>query len=155
MTMTMGIALAAAAVVLVVLVIILVLFKREANKRTKSINAIESRLKEMALELADGNRMKSYAMDSSSTDKMEELIRAIERLAVNTEEKEYTIQNYTEFDDPNDEISFDFLETEYYYDSEEDEMEDFLEEDIIVSEYNTGRSGKKYTAEELESLIKE
>lgn len=156
MTTTVVIALAAAAALLVTLLIVLAVCKRESKKRTESINAIENRLKEVTKVLADSNRIKNDTVERSFGSGMEELIQAIEKLAAKNVSEEKAVRYDTEYEQPEDEISLDFLEAGDLYDIQMDDLEDFEEDDLLIgTEYNTGRSGKKYTAEELETLIKE
>jgi len=165
MTITVVIALAVAAIFLALSVISLVLWKKETRKRTESIKAIEKRLNQVVSELADSNRIKSEAADHSAGSNMKDMIHAIERLAAGNEDEERLKIGDFEYDVGDEEISFDFLETGALYDNIEDieiddieidGLDDFYESDVSIAEdYTIGRSGKKYTAEELETLIKE
>lgn len=156
MTTTVVIAFAAAAILFIMLIVVLIVCKREAKKRTDSITAIEHRLKEVTKVLADSNKIKTDTIDRGAVSGMEELVQAIEKLATKKESEEEITDADWALESSYDEISFDFLEERDLYDIETDDLVDLVDEDILIgSDYNTGRSGKKYTAEELETLIKE
>lgn len=168
MTTTIVIALVVAVAFLLMSVVFLVLWKKETKKRAVSIKTIEKRLNEVVAELADSNKIKNDATDRSPGSNMEDLIQAIERLVIRTEDEERLKLDDPEYDADGDEISFDFLETgdlgDLYDDIEGieiddieiDDLDDFYKTDVSIAEdYTIGRSGKKYTAEELEALIKE
>lgn len=156
MTTTVVIAFAAAAILFIMLIVVLIVCKRESKKRTDSINAIENRLKEVTKVLADSNKIKTDTIDRGAGSGMDELVQAIEKLAAQKDSEEEMMDTDWGLESSEDEICFDFLEEGELYDISTDDLADFVDGGILIgSEYNTGRSGKKYTAEELETLIKE
>ena len=157
MVTTKVIVIAAAAIVFAVLVIVLVnMWKRETERRTASIKAIEKRLNDVVSQLVDSNRLISETNNGSIDKRLDSLLEILQQMK--SDDRDIASEDFSELEAydtemPEDEISFDFLDS-YDFDDMDD---DSFEEDYggLPNEYITGRSGKKYTAEELESLIKE
>ncbi|MDO4745571.1 MAG: hypothetical protein Q4B18_03330 [Bacillota bacterium] len=173
MTTMMTVALAFVAVLITAFIIVLVFWKKDSKQRNESIRALEKRLDEVVHELADGNKINSTTKNDISDENMDRLIRTLENMSFigaisEVDEVNEAQEDDIEIEDVGDEISFDFLELDGFemfedFETEKEpqisndfEIEDDFEIDIgLPEEYNTGRSGKKYTAEELEALIKE
>lgn len=143
-----------ALVSLLVIVVVVISSWRQGNKsRNASIKAIEQSINDVAYELSEMN-----ATWKKTNEQLDEL-RDLEKRKGESEipEAKSPVEKGNEpFESPaREEISLDFADLDDFDSLGFEDIELLESMEGIYTEYNTGRSGKKYTAEELESLIKE
>lgn len=154
MDVTTIVAIVAIVLFLIICVIVLSSWKQGNKSRDGAIKAIEQSINDVVYELSEMNT--SW---KNTCDRLEELEKKREE-----EKKAAEIEKLVEketYEEPvQGEISLDFADLEDFntlslsdLGFEEIELLDSMSD--TYTEYNTGKSGKKYTAEELETLIKE
>lgn len=151
MNVTTIVAIVAFVSLLIIFVILISSWRQGNKKRSAAIQAIEQSINDVVYELSEMNstwkntceRME-FERNREDETKTAELEKLIEKVKVTLDPIEQA--KPTKPAEPMNpvEISLDFEEFE--------DLEDF---DNLTEEYQVGRSGKKYTAQELESLIKE
>lgn len=164
MMTTMVVAIAAVAVFVVISIITITIVKKESLKRTASIKAIEKSINKLSVDLVENIKLSNDIAMELNADLHYMYEDAVTNINVTSTgmttplEMEHmiseTIENMTAAEPG--EISLDFLDMDNLEDLEiPDDMlfeEEFAEP---TGEYIVGRSGRKYTAKELEELIKE
>lgn len=155
MTTPTVVLIAAAAFFIVICVVAIIILKKESKTRTASIKDIEKCINKMSHELTEGIKAgNSIAMDMNADIHcmLESSAAGIKEIKDNGFGSDNQNSN-SAYMNETDEISFDFLEFDNL-----DSAEDLImgeESNESAGEYITGKSGRKYTAEELEELIKE
>ncbi len=156
MNVTTIVAIVAAVSFLVICVIMISSWRQGNKSRNANIKAIEQSINDVVYELSEMN-----TTWKNTCDRLEELEQKREEERKATEIEKVIEKEKEPLDVPvRGEISLNFAELEDFntlslndLGFEEIELLDSMPD--MYTEYNTGRSGKKYTAEELESLIKE
>lgn len=154
MNVTTIVAIVALVSFLIICVVLISSWRRGVKARNASIKAIEQSISDVVYELAEMNTTwkntyeridfeKKREEENKATEKVTEIEKIIEK-----EQEPLDVL-------PQGEISLDFSIFEEFEDMSLDDLE--LTDDMsdIKTDYNTGRSGRRYTAEELETLIKE
>lgn len=141
-------------VLLLVIVVVAISSWRQGNKsRNASIKAIEQSINDVVYELSEMNT--TWQKTNERLDEHLEFEKKKEESKIPEIEKPVIKEAEPLNMMVPEEISLDFADLDDF-DNLSFEALDLLDStDGIYTEYNTGRSGKKYTAEELESLIKE
>lgn len=168
MNITTIVAIVAFAALLIICAIIISAWRRGNKARNASIKAIEQRVNDVVLELSEMNTTwkNTYErMDFERRREEEKRAAEIEKIIekelepLKTAPKEEISLDFADgeisLDFDEGEISLDFMDFEEFDNITIDDIELFDSTPEIQTVYNTGRSGKTYTAEELESLIKE
>lgn len=141
-------------VLLLVIVVVAISSWRQGNKsRNASIKAIEQSINDVVYELSEMNT--TWQKTNERLDEHLEFEKKKEESKIPEIEKPVI----KEVEPLNmmvpEEISLDFADLDDFDNLSFEDLDLLDSTDGIYTEYNTGRSGKKYTAEELESLIKE
>lgn len=141
-------------VLLLVIVAVAISSWRQGNKsRNASIKAIEQSINDVVYELSEMNT--TWQKTNERLDEHLEFEKKKEESKIPEIEKPVI----KEVEPLNmmvpEEISLDFADLDDFDNLSYEDLDLLDSTDGIYTEYNTGRSGKKYTAEELESLIKE
>lgn len=141
-------------VLLLVIVAVAISSWRQGNKsRNASIKAIEQSINDVVYELSEMNT--TWQKTNERLDEHLEFEKKKEESKIPEIEKPVI----KEVEPLNmmvpEEISLDFADLDDFDNLSFEDLDLLDSTDGIYTEYNTGRSGKKYTAEELESLIKE
>lgn len=159
----------AAVVFLVTLYIVAIsVWKHEAKKRNSSLRNIENSLNEMVHELTtlnaevaeQGNRAQMRDNIVANKDLTFEEYQIPDQAYSRKSTEKIEAAEVTEYDVAvsDDEINLDFIDLDGIESIDLDGLSIFDSVNSMAKEpadYSTGRSGKRYTAEELEALIKE
>lgn len=165
MTTTMVAAIAAVAVFVVISIITITIVKKESRKRTASIKAIEKSINKLSVDLVENIKLSNDIAMELNADLHYMYEDAVTNINVTPPAEttapvemddmtSQTIESMTAADPG--EISLDFLDLDNLENLEiPDDM--LFEEELAepIGEYIVGRSGRRYTAKELEELIKE
>lgn len=141
-------------VLLLVIVVVAISSWRQGNKsRNASIKAIEQSINDVVYELSEMNT--TWQKTNERLDEHLEFEKKKEESKIPEIEKPVIKEAEPLNMMVPEEISLDFADLDDFDNLSFEDLDLLDSTDGIYTEYNTGRSGKKYTAEELESLIKE
>ena len=141
-------------VLLLVIVAVAISSWRQGNKsRNASIKAIEQSINDVVYELSEMNT--TWQKTNERLDEHLEFEKKKEESKIPEIEKPVIKEAEPLNMMVPEEISLDFADLDDFDNLSFEDLDLLDSTDGIYTEYNTGRSGKKYTAEELESLIKE
>ena len=141
-------------VLLLVIVVVAISSWRQGNKsRNASIKAIEQSINDVVYELSEMNT--TWQKTNERLDEHLEFEKKKEESKIPEIEKPVIKEAEPLNMMVPEEISLDFADLDDFDNLSYEDLDLLDSTDGIYTEYNTGRSGKKYTAEELESLIKE
>lgn len=141
-------------VLLLVIVAVAISSWRQGNKsRNASIKAIEQSINDVVYELSEMNT--TWQKTNERLDEHLEFEKKKEESKIPEIEKPVIKEAEPLNMMVPEEISLDFADLDDFDNLSYEDLDLLDSTDGIYTEYNTGRSGKKYTAEELESLIKE